>query len=77
MISQSFNSQQQDDPIKVKFARIEEQANNHSLQSIKMYLMYVESKRSSEGWTVALKNEHQERMYDLLKKSFTNYRAGD
>ena len=77
MMSQSFNSQQQDDPIKVKFARIEEQAKNHSLQSIKMYLMYVESKRSSEGWTVALKNEHQERMYDLLKKSFTNYRAGD
>lgn len=35
MISQSFNSQQSDDPVTVKFARIKDQAHNHTLQSIK------------------------------------------
>ena len=40
MISESFNSQQSDDPVTVKFARIKDQAHNHTLQSIKMYLMY-------------------------------------
>lgn len=34
MISQSFNSQQSDDPVTVKFARIKDQAHNHTLQSI-------------------------------------------
>lgn len=42
MISQSFNSQQSDDPVTVKFARIKDQAHNHTLQSIKMYLMYLD-----------------------------------
>lgn len=70
MISQSFNSQQSDDPVKVKFARIEEQASNHSLQSIKMYLMYLKAEKSPSGWSVPTKNIHQEKMYELLVESF-------
>ena len=46
MISQSFNSQQSDDPVTVKFARIMDQAHNHALQSIKMYLMYLDAEKS-------------------------------
>lgn len=70
MISQSFNSEQSDNPVQVKFARIAEQASNHALQSIKMYRMYLDAKKNPEGWTQDVKNQHQEKMYDLLKQSF-------
>ena len=70
MISQSFNSQQSDDPVTVKFARIMDQAHNHALQSIKMYLMYLNAEKSPSGWKVDIKNDHQFKMYELLKKSF-------
>lgn len=70
MISQSFNSQQSDDPVTVKFARIMDQAHNHALQSIKMYLMYLDAKQSPSGWTVDVKNTHQAKMYGLLLESF-------
>lgn len=70
MISQSFNSQQSDDPVMVKFARIKDQAHNHTLQSIKMYLMYLDAEKSPLGWKVDIKNKHQDKMYDLLKKSY-------
>lgn len=55
MISQSFNSQQSDDPVTVKFARIKDQAHNHTLQSIKMYLMYLDAEKSPLGWKVDIK----------------------
>ena len=70
MISQSFNSQQSDDPVNVKFARIEEQARNHALQSIKMYLMYLEAEKSPSGWNVDVKDAHQNEMIELLKQSY-------
>lgn len=70
MISQSFNSHQSDDPVTVKFARIKDQAHNHTLQSIKMYLMYLDAEKSPLGWKVDIKNKHQDKMYDLLKKSY-------
>ena len=70
MISQSFNSQQSDDPVTVKFARIMDQAHNHALQSIKMYLMYLDAEKSPSGWKVDIKNNHQAKMYELLEKSY-------
>ena len=70
MISQSFNSQQSDDPVTVKFARIMDQAHNHALQSIKMYLMYLDADKSPSGWKVDIKNDHQAKMYELLVKSY-------
>ena len=70
MISQSFNSEQSDDPVTVKFARILDQANNHSLQSIKMYKMYLEAEKSPGGWTVEKMHKHQLEMYELLKSSY-------
>ncbi|MBP5722025.1 MAG: DUF1524 domain-containing protein, partial [Bacteroidales bacterium] len=72
MISQSFNSQQSDDPVNVKFARIKDQANKHALQSIKMYLMYLAAEKSPSGWKVEVKNKHQEEMMKLLKESYEN-----
>ena len=70
MISQSFNSQQGDDPVTVEFARIRDQAHNHSLQSIKMYLMYLDAEKSPSGWKVDIKNSHQAKMFKILLESF-------
>lgn len=70
MISQGFNSEQSDDPVTVKFARILNQANNHSLQSLKLYKMYLDSEKIPGGWTVQVKNNHQDDMYRLLEDSF-------
>lgn len=71
MISPTFNSQQRDDPVTVKFARIMDQARNHTLQSIKMFRMYLDAQKSPSGWNIETKNDHQTKMYDLLLKSFS------
>ena len=70
MISQSFNSQQSDDPVTVKFARIKDQAHNHALQSLKLYHMYLLADKNPNEWTKEVKNRHQQEMYDLLKDSY-------
>ena len=70
MISQSFNSEQNDDPVTVKFARIKDQAANQALQSIKMYLMYNDADKNPNGWTKEVMLAHQAKMYELLKDSF-------
>lgn len=69
MISQSFNSEQSDDPVQVKFARIAEQASTRSLQSLKLFRMYLDAKKNPEGWTQKAKDGHQEDMYNLLVNS--------
>lgn len=70
MISQSFNSQQSDDPVTVKFARISDQAHNHALQSIKLYRMYLDAKGNPDGWTIQKMESHQKIMFELLAKTF-------
>ena len=70
MISQSFNSEQSDDPVTVKFARIKEQADNHNLESIKLYKMYLDAEKNPAGWTREIMLKHMEEMMDLLRKSF-------
>lgn len=70
MISQSFNSQQSDDPVTVKFARISDQAHNHALQSIKLYRMYLDAKGNPDGWTIQKMESHQQIMFELLAKTF-------
>src|SRR5574344_2324534 len=70
MISQSFNSEQSDDPVLVKFARISEQAKNHNLQSIKLYRMYLDSNMAPTGWSKEIKDSHQNKMLELLVNSY-------
>lgn len=70
MISQSFNSQQSDDPVTVKFARISDQAHNHALQSLKLYRMYLDAKGNPDGWTIEKMTAHKQGMYELLKKTY-------
>lgn len=68
MISQSFNSQQSDDPVTVKFARISDQANNHALQSIKLYRMYLDAKGNPEGWNIERMKNHEQQMFEVFCK---------
>ena len=70
MISQSFNSQQSDDPVTVKFARIADQAQNHALQSLKLYRMYLDAKGNPDGWTIEKMESHQQKMFEILEKTF-------
>ncbi len=70
LISQSFNSQQGNDSVTVKFARIADQADNSKLESIKMYKIYLDAKKTPEGWNKTAREEHQEKMYKLLIDSY-------
>lgn len=70
LISQSFNSQQSNDSVTVKFARIEDQADNAKLESIKMYRIYLDAKRTPDGWDEKAREKHEEEMYNLLRKSY-------
>lgn len=70
MISQSFNSQQSNDHIQIKFARIHEQISNKSLQSIKMFLMCKLADFNYLNWTMKLTKEHENEMIEFLERSF-------
>ena len=69
MISQSFNSLQSNDNIRVKFARIQEQLDNKSLQSLKMLLMFRRANEDHSKWSETLAQENLEQMCDLLEKT--------
>ena len=70
MISQSFNSQQSNDNVRVKFARIHEQIDNKSLQSIKMLMMYRKADKDESKWSEELAKEHGDEMCEILEQSF-------
>ena len=70
MISQSFNSTQSNDSVKVKFARIDDQAATNDLQSLKLYHMYLSANRSHEGWDEQKAKIHGEIMFNMLKDSY-------
>ena len=72
MISQSFNSLQSNESVHFKFARIEDQIKNGSLQSIKMYMMYLAARHNYEEWSEELSQKHGELMYGFLVKCCEN-----
>lgn len=69
MISVSFNSEQGNDPVDVKFARIGEQVKRNGLQSLKLYLMYLEAGKNPNSWNENLATKHGEEMYKLLQET--------
>ncbi len=69
MISQSFNSLQSNDNIRLKFARIQEQLDNNSLQSIKMLVMYRSANRDHSKWSKELAQENLDKMCRLLEET--------
>lgn len=73
MISQSFNSTQSNDSVKVKFARIEDQAATGDLQSLKLYHMYLSANRSHEGWNEQKAKANGIAMFNILKDSYDTF----
>lgn len=71
MISQSFNSLQSNDNIRVKFARIQEQLDNKSLQSLKMLVMFRSANEDHSKWSEQLALENLDQMCFLLEKTVT------
>lgn len=69
LISQSFNSIQSNDNIRVKFARIQEQLDNQSLQSLKMFVMFRSANEDHSKWSEQLALNNLNRMCDLLEQS--------
>jgi hypothetical protein len=69
MISQSFNSLQSNDNIRVKFARIQEQLDNKTLQSLKMLKMFRSANEDHSKWSEQLANENLEQMCSLLEQT--------
>lgn len=70
MISQSFNSQQSNEDVHVKFSRVETQARNKTLQSIKLLRMYISVKGNPDGWTPEAAKKHEDEMMKLLHESY-------
>ena len=75
MISNSFNSSQSNKHVHEKFANLEVQINNKSLQSLKLYFMYLIARKSSEEWKVTVKDEHADEMIKILSESLEKYRT--
>lgn len=69
MISQSFNSLQSNDNIRVKFARIQEQLDNKSLQSLKMLVMFRSANEDHSKWNEQLALDNMEQMCSLLEQT--------
>lgn len=72
MISQSFNSTQSNDSVKVKFARIEDQVVTGNLQSLKLYHMYLSANKSPDGWNEQNAKDNGEVMFNILKESYNS-----
>lgn len=73
MISQSFNSTQSNDSVKIKFARIDDQVINGNLQSLKLYHMYLSANKSPEGWDEQNAKSNGEKMFNILKESYNSF----
>jgi hypothetical protein len=71
MISQSFNSTQGNDNIRVKFARIQEQLDNRSLQSLKMLVMFRTANEDHSKWSEQLALKNLNDMCSLLERTIS------
>ncbi len=69
LVTGSFNSEQSNDNLDVKFGRIKQQVDSYQLQSIKMYLMYLEAECDGAKWTEDAMFRHQDSMIDVLNKN--------
>lgn len=68
LVTGSFNSEQGNDNLDVKFGRIKQQVDNKQLQSIKLYLMYLTSEKDGNKWNEKKMLEHQKEMIKLLEE---------
>lgn len=78
MISSSFNSEQRNWLVDSKLENIKPQVDNKSLQSLKMYFMYLQAKKDG-GWKQGddgSMQRHERLIYKLLKEHVEQYDHG-
>lgn len=78
MISSSFNSEQRNWLVDSKLENIKPQVDNKSLQSLKLYFMYLQAKKDG-GWKQGENGSmqtHERYIYKLLKESIRQYEDG-
>lgn len=75
MVSQGFNSQQSNLPVHVKFANLDVQIGNKSLQSLKLYFMYLRAKGNEAEWDIKAKDAHAKEMLEILNESLERVKA--
>ena len=69
LVTGSFNSEQSNDNLDVKFGRIKQQIDSYQLQSIKMYLMYLEAECDGAKWTEQKMFDHRDSMIKILNEN--------
>ena len=72
LVSSSFNSEQSNDNLDVKYGRIKQQIDSKQLQSIKLYLMYLSSNKDGAKWDEGIMEQHQSEMIDILNQDLKN-----
>ena len=70
MVSGSFNSTQNNDSLKLKFARVDDQILKEKLESIKLALMFYSARKDASEWTIELMEKHKELMKKFLVNSY-------
>lgn len=78
MISSSFNSEQRNWLVDSKLENIKPQVDNKSLQSLKLYFMYLQAKKDG-GWNQGENGSmqtHEKNIYKLLVESVQQYEDG-
>lgn len=70
LISNTFNSTQNDNSLEMKFARIEEQINQNKIESIKLVLMYFSAQQKATNWTKELMEKHKKLMVEFLENTY-------
>lgn len=68
MISPGLNSVQSNDNVHVKFGRIKEQIERETLESIKLYKMFLAAQEEESNWSVEVMQKHQDEMLEVLKR---------
>lgn len=70
LISQSFNSTQNDDSLSLKFSRVKDQIDKNKLESIKLAMIYYSAHGEYKEWTKDLMKSHKRLMVDVLNSSY-------
>lgn len=69
LVTDSFNSEQSNDNLDVKYGRIKQQVDSKQLQSIKLYLMYLSSEKDGTKWDETTMKAHQLEMINILNQN--------
>lgn len=71
LISGAFNSTQNNDSLKLKFARVDDQIlKENKLESIKLALMFYSAQKDASKWTIERMEMHEKLMISFLKSTY-------